>query len=526
VAIVEVNDSIIAIKGESKMEKQVESIVKFCNISKVFPGVKALDDVSFDIKKGEIHALLGENGAGKSTLLNTLHGVNQEYEGMVEIKGRIVAYKNANEAIQDGVVKIHQEVNLIPELTVGQNIALGHEPKKGMFIDYKTLHKEVNEVLTKMKCSFKSEDITGTLSTGEMQMIMIAKGLYHNAQLISFDEPTAALSNQEVSALFSIINDLKKNGITILYVSHRLDEVFEICDRATVLRDGKHIDTFNIEDITREQLIKRMVGRDVSAYAARTKPSPKTDEKILEVENLSINGVFHDINFHLKKGEILGFAGLVGSKRTDVVRAIFGAEKKSSGTIKINGVPAEIKSPQQGVKLGIGLIPENRKTQGFIKYFDNANNVALTKMDKFKKGVFVNHKKITDNCNYYINEINFKPSDPHYMTSSLSGGNQQKVVIAKWLSSDAEILILDEPTKGVDVGAKAEIYRVLEELIEKGKSIIVVSSELPEVLGLSDRIIVMREGKKVKEFENNNLTEEDILQYAMGVNKDVKNEGI
>ncbi|MFE8700843.1 sugar ABC transporter ATP-binding protein [Cytobacillus sp. FJAT-54145] len=508
------------------MEKHTESIVKFQNISKVFPGVKALDGVSFDIKKGEIHALLGENGAGKSTLLNTLHGVNNVYEGTVEIKGRKVSYKNANEAIQDGIVKIHQEVSLIPELTVGQNIALGHEPRKGMFIDYKKLHQEANAILSKMKCSFKSEDIAGTLSTGEMQMIAIAKGLYHNAQLISFDEPTASLSNQEVRTLFSIINDLKENGITILYVSHRLDEVFDICDRATVLRDGKHIETFNIKDVNREQLIKKMVGRDVSAYAVRTKPSPKTNQKVLEVEDLSVKGVFEDVSFHLHKGEILGFAGLVGSKRTDVVRAIFGAEQKSGGTVKINGVTVNIKSPKQGVQLGIGLIPENRKTQGFIKYFDNANNVGLTKMEKFTKFGLLNHTKKMENCNYYIDEINLKPSDPHYMTSHLSGGNQQKVVIAKWLSSDAEILILDEPTKGVDVGAKAEIYRVLEELLEKGKSIIVVSSELPEVLGLSDRIIVMREGRKVKEFENHNLTEEDILQYAMGVNSDVKNEGI
>lgn len=508
------------------MDTLAESIVKFQNVSKVFPGVKALDGVNFDIKRGEIHALLGENGAGKSTLLNTLHGVNTVYDGSIEIKGVTVSYKNANEAIQDGISKIHQEVSLIPELSVGQNIALGHEPRKGLFIDYKTLHKEVNEILTKMKCQFKSEDTAGTLSTGEMQMIAIAKGLYHNAQLISFDEPTAALSNKEVDTLFSIIDDLKKNGITILYVSHRLDEVFQICDRATVLRDGKHIDTFNIKDVTREELIKKMVGRDVSAYAARTKSSPVQDHNVLEVENLSVRGVFNNISFSLRKGEILGFAGLVGSKRTDVVRAIFGAEEKASGVIKINGKPTEIKSPMHAVKVGIGLIPENRKTQGFIKFFDNANNVGLTKMGKFTKYGFVNHQKKIENCNNYAEEINLKPKDPHYMTNNLSGGNQQKVVIAKWLSSDAEILILDEPTKGVDVGAKAEIYRVLEELLEQGKSIIVVSSELPEVLGLSDRIIVMREGKMVKELVNTNLTEEDVLQYAMGVSKNDENEGV
>ncbi|MBS4223324.1 sugar ABC transporter ATP-binding protein [Lederbergia citrea] len=508
------------------MENQTGSIVKFLNISKVFPGVKALDEVSFEIKKGEVHALLGENGAGKSTLLNILHGVNNEYEGIVEIHGKVVAYKNANEAILDGISKVHQEVSLIPDLTVGQNITLGCEPKKGLFIDYNKLHKEANKILKRMNCNFKSEDIARTLSTGEMQMIAIAKGLYHNAQLISFDEPTAALSNQEVNTLFSIINDLKRNGITILYVSHRLDEVFQICDRATVLRDGKHVDTFNINDVTREQLIKKMVGRDVSAYAVRKKKYPISNESVLKVENLSVNGVFESINFHLRKGEILGFAGLVGSKRTDVVRTIFGATRKTTGTIKINEKIVDIKSPEQAVKLGIGLIPEDRKTQGFIKYFDNANNVGLTKMEKFMKFGLLNHKSKTKNCNYYAEEINLRPKDPFYMTNNLSGGNQQKVVIAKWLSSDTDILILDEPTKGVDVGAKAEIYRVLEELIGMGKSIIVVSSELPEVLGLSDRIIVMREGRQVKEFINNNLTEEDILQYAMGVGNDVENARI
>lgn len=497
-----------------------DKIIEFLNISKVYPGVKALDNVSFDIKSGEVHALLGENGAGKSTLLNILHGVTSDYGGEVKIFNNVVSYKNASEAIDDGIAKVHQEVSLVPDLTVGQNIVLGNEPKKGMFIDYTKLHIEANKVLSKMNCSFKSEDIAGSLSTGEMQMIAIAKALYHEAKVISFDEPTASLTNREVNALFSIIKNLKENGITILYVSHRLDEVFEICDRATVLRDGKHIETFNIQDVTKEQLIKKMVGRDVAAYAVRDVNRKVGEEKVLEVENLTQKGVFENVSFHLKKGEILGFAGLVGSKRTNVARVIFGADKKTSGTIKLHGKVVDIKTSQKSVELGIGLVPENRKTQGFIKYFNNSDNVGLAKMGKFTKFGFLSHKKKRDNCRSYIEEINLRPTDPDYMTANLSGGNQQKVVISKWLSSDAEILILDEPTKGVDVGAKAEIYRVLEELLAKGKSIIVISSELPEVLGLSDRIVVMREGKKVKEFDNVNLTEEDVLQYAMGVNKD------
>ncbi|MGN8648133.1 sugar ABC transporter ATP-binding protein [Gracilibacillus sp. HCP3S3_G5_1] len=497
-----------------------EPIIQFQNITKAFPGVKALEEVSFEIKKGEIHALLGENGAGKSTLLNILHGVYTEYDGSIRLNGDIAQFKNANDAIEQGISKVHQEVSIIPEITVGQNIVLGYEPKKGFLIDYKKLHQKANKILSRLNCSFKSEDMANTLSTGEMQMVAIAKALYHNAEVISFDEPTASLSTKETKALFNIINELKNNGMTIIYVSHRLEEIFEICDRASILRDGNFIDSFSVSDVTKEELIKRMVGRDVSSFAIRNKKGlVKEDaETVLEVENLTLANVFEDISFHLKKGEILGFAGLVGSKRTDVLRTVFGAEKKTSGTIKLSGKEVNITLPEKAVQLGIGLIPENRKTQGFVKYFDNANNIGLSKLEKFTKFGLLQHNKKTKNCEHYVNEINLRPVDPHYMTVHLSGGNQQKVVISKWLSSDAEILILDEPTKGVDVGAKAEIYRVLEELLEKGKSIIIISSELPEVLGLSDRIIVMREGKKVKELENNQLTEEDILQYAMGVN--------
>lgn len=501
------------------MVNQNDNIIEFKNISKIFPGVKALDNINFNIKKGEIHALLGENGAGKSTLLNILHGVYSEYEGEVHLNGTPIEFKNANDAIQKGISKVHQEVSLIPELTVGQNIVLGYEPKKGIFIDYKTLHKQANKILTDLKCNFKSEDMVSSLSTGEMQMIAIAKALYHKAEVISFDEPSASLTTNEIKSLFRIINDLRDKGVTILYVSHRLEEIYEICDRATVLRDGTFIDTFQVADVSKEKLIHKMVGRDVSSFAVRTKKKTVSNEVILEANNLTLNGVFEDVTFNLRKGEILGFAGLVGAKRTDVVRTIFGAEKLSSGTIKIKGKEVKITSPRHAVKLGIGLIPENRKTQGFIKYFNNADNVGVSNLDKYTRLGVIDHKKKIDNANYYIKEINLTPKDPYYMTNNLSGGNQQKIVISKWLSSDADILILDEPTKGVDVGAKTEIYRVLEELIEQGKSLIIVSSELPEVLGLSDRIVVMREGRKVIELENQEITEEDILQYAMGVNK-------
>jgi ribose transport system ATP-binding protein len=504
------------------MTGYLENIINFESISKTFPGVKALKEVNFSIKKGEIHALLGENGAGKSTLLNILHGVYSDYEGAIRINDNVVSFKNTDDAIKQGIAKVHQEVNLIPHLTIGQNIALGYEPQKGMFIHFKEIHKKANQLLKKLNCNFRSEDLASELSTGEMQMVQIAKALYHNAQIISFDEPTASLTKNETDALFKIINELKNNGITILYVSHRLNEIFEICDQATVLRDGRYIQTFSIADITKEELIRHMVGRDVSAFAVRTKPSNVSNDLVLEVENLSIKGVYGPISFHLKKGEILGFAGLVGAKRTDVVRTIFGADRKHSGTIKINGKSVDIKSPTQALKLGIGLIPENRKTQGFIKNFDNAKNIGIASLNKFVKYGFLNYKQLNENCNKFMQEIDLNPKDPFYLTNDLSGGNQQKVVLSKWLSSDADILILDEPTKGVDVGAKAEIYRVLEDLVEKGKSIIIVSSELPEIIGLCDRVVVMREGKKVTELVKAELIEETILQYAMGVNEHVK----
>ncbi|MEM1505586.1 sugar ABC transporter ATP-binding protein [Domibacillus sp. 8LH] len=503
------------------MLQRPDEIIRFEGVSKIFPGVKALDNVNFSVKRGEIHALLGENGAGKSTLLNILHGVYSEYDGTVKIKDKKVSFKNPNDAIQFGISKVHQEVSLIPNLTVGQNIVLGYEPTKSMFVNFKEIHKKANELLKKLNCRFKSEDLASQLSTGEMQMVAIAKALYHKAEIISFDEPTASLTKNEVAALFKILNELRKDGITILYVSHHLDEVFEVCDRATILRDGGFIKTVEMSKVSQNELIRNMVGRDVSAFAVRSKKHKFTEDIVLEVSNLSRSGVFENISFSVRKGEILGFAGLVGAKRTDVVRALFGADKKTSGTVKVKGKIAEIKTPEQGLQAGIGLIPENRKTQGFTKYFSNADNIGLASLGKFSKLGFINHKNKRKNCQHYINEINLNPKDPSYMTANLSGGNQQKVVISKWLSADVDVLILDEPTKGVDVGAKAEIYRILEDLVDKGKSIIIVSSELPEVIGMCDRVIVMKEGKQVVELNKEELNEENILQYAMGVNADV-----
>lgn len=496
------------------MEKQ--EMIEFRQIGKSFSGNKVLDDISFSIRKGEIHALMGENGAGKSTLLNILHGVYPDYEGEVFIEGEKVHFASVQEGLKRGIAKVHQEVSVISALTVGQNIALGYETQKGPFVDYDALYKHTDEILERLHCKFRSRDSAGFLSTGEMQMLAIAKALFHKAQVISFDEPTAALSEHEVETFFDVVAELKKAGMTILYVTHRINEVFAIVDRTTVLRDGKYIGTYEIASITKEALIQSMVGRDVAAFAVRNRPSCAQSEVVLEVKNLCRDNVFSNISFQLHRGELLGFSGLVGSKRTDVMRTIFGADQKTAGEVFVGGKPVHIKNPHDALSCGIALIPENRKTQGFVRMMNNADNVGLASLKNFCKFGFVNVKQKIKNCEHYIEQIHLHPADPYYDTEKLSGGNQQKVVIAKWLSTHSNIIIFDEPTKGVDVGAKAEIYRLMEELLAEGKSILMVSSEMPEIIGMSDRVIVMREGRIMAELQRGELSEERVISCAMG----------
>lgn len=491
--------------------------VEFDHISKEFSGVKVLKDVSFSINKGEIHALLGENGAGKSTLLNILHGVYSDYSGEVLIHGGKVFFKNPHDAIVRGKIsKVHQEANIVKDLTVGQNITLGYEPVKRGFVDYKELNKSVNLLLRRLKCRFNSNDRVSGLSAGEIQMIGIAKALFHNSSIISLDEPTSSLTMNETSALFEIIKELKNHGITIIYVSHRLEEIFSICDRASILRDGEYITTLNINETDRETIIRNMVGYNISAIAARQYPRTTDGKTVLKVVNFTRKPYFYDINFELKQGEILGFSGLVGSGRTEVMRTIFGADELDSGTLYINGKETLIKNTTEALKNGLGLIPEERKTQGFIKFATNIDNVSLSSLDRYMNGIFVDSSKKLKNCNEYFKKLNINPKRPDYQTQHMSGGNQQKIILAKWLSTQANILIFDEPTKGVDVAAKAEIYRIMEEIVKNDKSVIVVSSELPEIMGISDRIIVMSEGRISAELHPSEYDEEKILSYAMG----------
>lgn len=489
--------------------------IKFDHIIKRFGDNTVLKDINFNIKKGEIHALIGENGAGKSTLLNILHGVYSEYGGKLIIEGNEVKFKDVHDAIKFGVSKVHQEINLIPELTVAQNITLGSEPKKGLFVDYKRINIDAKEVMERLCCNFEATELVKNLNVGQMQLVLIAKALYHNAKLISFDEPTSSLTDKEAEKLFEVINDLRSKGITILYVSHRLDEIFKVCDRITILRDGTYIKSVEVKDITKDELIKSMVGRDVSAYAVRKKERCVQKEVILEVKNIENKEVFEEISFEVKKGEILGFAGLVGSKRTEVIRAMFGADKKTKGEVFLNGKKINTSHPYHSVKNGIGLIPEERKSQGFIKYRTNFENMSLSNLDRFSKMGFMDYRKMKENAAEYTIKLNINPKDINYLTESLSGGNQQKVILGKWLTTDSKVLVLDEPTKGVDVGAKAEIYELIEELVHSGKSIILISSELPEIIGLCDRVIVMKEGKKMAELNQSQLSEETIMKYAM-----------
>ena len=499
----------------------MENIIEFKNVSKSFYGVKVLKDINFSIKKGEVHALLGENGAGKSTLLNILHGIYTDYDGTVILNDKKINFKNANDAIINGKIsKVHQETNIVKELTVGENITLGHEPRYcKMFLDRKNMHILSNKILKSLQCRFKSEDMTDDLSAGDLQMIAIAKALFHNSKVVSLDEPTASLTNKETDALFETILKLKRNLITVIYVSHRLEEIFKIADRATILRDGAYINTLEVANTSREEIISNMVGRNVNLTDVRdTNNYIVKEETYLKVNNLTKSPAFYNINFDLKKGEILGFFGLIGSGRTDIMRTIFGADKKTSGDIFVKGKIANIKNTKDALNLGIGLIPEDRKNQGFIKYETNNDNIALTCLNKFTDFIFVNESKKMKNSLKYVKELNIHPSDIYYLTQNLSGGNQQKVILAKWMSTDSDILIFDEPTKGVDIAVKADIYSLMNEFVKNGKSIIIVSSELPEIMAVSDRIIVMYEGRQTANILRKDFNEQYILNYAMGGN--------
>ena len=472
-----------------------EVIIRAEGISKLFPGVRALDDIDFDLRKGEVHILVGENGAGKSTLAKVLLGAYQPDCGKIFFEGEEISFPSANAAIEKGIVAVYQEFTLVPYLNVAQNIFLNREHKNKLgLIDHKQMQKEARELLDTLGCEYISaKSIVKELSVAEQQMVEIAKALSFKPRVIVFDEPTAAISDKEVDALFEQIHKLKADGIGIIYVSHRMQEFPLIGDRITVLRDGKKISTIGINDCTNEELVNMMVGRDISqVYVKRENDY---DEMLLEVIGLSDKqGLVNDIDLKVGKGEIVGIAGLVGAGRTEIAELIFGIRKIGSGEIYLNGEKIIPKTPSQMMNAGIGLVSEDRKQQGLALDLSIAWNVVSTNMKETFPKKIVSEKVIEDIAMGYKVKLNIATPDARKPCVQLSGGNQQKVVLAKWLEKNPDLYIFDEPTRGIDVGAKMEIYALMDELASQGKGILMISSEMAEVVGMSDRIYVMHEG--------------------------------
>lgn len=500
-------------------------ILQLKGISKQFPGVKALDNVDMDVKKGEVHVLLGENGAGKSTLMKILCGIYQKDSGSIFLDGKEVFINSVKDAENLGIGIIHQEFNLLPHRDVAQNIFLGKEPLKrgflGMYtIDKKTMHSKCEELLKTVGIDLDCHTLVKDLGIAQKQMVEIAKALsLKNLKVLVMDEPTATLTKGEIDNLFSLIRTYKNKGVSIIYISHRMEEIQIIGDRVTVLRDGKYIGTVPVKGTPTSELIRMMVGRKITNLYKRDYNG--AGPEVLRVENLSSRGKFKDISFKVHKGEIVGFYGLVGAGRTEVAKAIFGEDKYDSGEIYINGKKVKCQSPCQSVNYKMGLLPEDRRDEGLITKMMLKQNVVQACLKKvFPNGILNSNTEKEIACQY-ISKLNIVAPDENVIVASLSGGNQQKVVLAKWLLTDSQILIFDEPTRGIDVGAKAEIYELMNELARSGKAIMMISSDLPEIIGLSDRIYVMYQGRIVAEFNHQNASQEQIVNFAIGRGNDL-----
>ena len=489
-------------------------ILTMKDIDKSFPGVHALDHVDLEIRKGEVLALMGENGAGKSTLMKVLTGIYKKDSGTITYEGKEVEFANTKEAQDAGIVIVHQELNMLGHLTVAQNLFIGREFMNGVKIDDKKMNEEAKKLFDKLNVDIDPTETMSNLTVGKQQMCEIAKAVSFDAKVIIFDEPSAALTETEIEAMFEIIRDLKKRDIAMVYISHRMDEIKVITDRVTVMRDGTYVGTIITKDSTKDDIINMMVGR-VIYEDPKTESNVKADAPVvLKVEHLNAGKMVRDVSFELRKGEILGFSGLMGAGRTETARALFGADKKDSGDVYINGVKVEINSPEDAVKNGIGYLSEDRKRYGCVVGKTVAENTTMASLENFMKGLFINKKKEEDSAWEYVKALKTKTPTVDTEVVNLSGGNQQKVVIAKWLVRDCEILIFDEPTRGIDVGAKSEIYTLMNELVAQGKSIIMISSEMTEVLRMSDRVIVMCEGRKTGEIDISEATQENIMHLA------------
>jgi len=493
-----------------------ETVLSMKKIDKRFTGVHALKGVDFDLRAGEIHALVGENGAGKSTLMKALTGIFPKDSGEIHYLGKQYNPRGPKEALSKGIGIIHQELNMMDHLTVAQNIFIGRESmkKNGIFLDEKAQNERTSELFKRLNMDIDPMETLGHLTVGKQQMVEIAKAVSHNLKVLILDEPTAALTETEINELFTIMKDLAAKGVGMIYISHRMDEIGKITDRVTVLRDGEYVGTEDTDKLSKEDIINMMVGRVIYEDPKAKSNVPEGAEVVLKVSNLNSGRLVKDVSFELKKGEILGFAGLMGAGRTETARALFGADKVETGTVEIKGRPVRINSPMDAVRHGIGYLSEDRKRYGLAVNLDVTNNAIMASYDDFEKGLFIHKKHINEITENYVDTLKIKTPTVFQLLKNLSGGNQQKVVIAKWLIKDSEILIFDEPTRGIDVGAKSEIYTLMNELAKQGKSIIMISSELTEILRMSDRIVVMCEGRVTGELDIKDANQENIMKLA------------
>ena len=497
-----------------------EYLLELRGVSKSFPGVKALDNVSLALRPGTVHALMGENGAGKSTLMKCLFGIYKMDAGEIYMNGQKIQVDNPDEAMKLGIAMVHQELQPVPARSVAENLFLGRFPVKKIgpiqMIDHKKMYEDTAYWLHEVKMDFDPKAMLGDLSIGQMQSVEIAKAVSHQAKVVIFDEPTSSLSDNEVEALFRIMNDLRDKGVAMVYISHKMDEIKRIADDITIMRDGTYVGTWPASELTTDQIIAKMVGRELTNVYPERKNEP--GDVILEVNDLcSIHAnSFQHVSFNLRKGEILGFGGLVGAQRTELLEGIFGIRGIESGEIKINGTPVKIKKPSDAMKAGIGLITEDRRGNGIFGCLSIKDNVGVSVYNKYlKAGFMLDHKRINGVVDDSIKKLRIKTPSMKEHIANLSGGNQQKVIVARWLANDPDILIMDEPTRGIDVGAKHEIYEIMNDLAAQGKAIIMISSEMAELLGMSDRVYVMCDGKLRGEItEKEEMTQAKVMSYA------------
>lgn len=489
-----------------------KNLLTMKNIHKAFPGVYALNSVNFELKAGEVHALLGENGAGKSTLIKVLGGIYTADQGEILIEGSKVEIHGVRAAQANGIAIIHQELVLVPYMTVAENIFLGREPMVGKFVNSAKMNRDAQQLLDMYDMHIDAETMVGKLTIAQQQMVEIVKAISYNSKILVMDEPTSSISEKEVNFLFDTMRALTKKGVGIIYISHKMSELEQICDRVTVMRDGTYVGTEVVKETTKDKLISMMVGRELTNYY--TRDYSDACEVVLKCENIADGKMARGASFELRKGEIIGFSGLVGAGRSEVMKCIFGLTKDASGDIYIDGKKVSVKSPADAMKHGIALVPEDRKLEGIYKIQDIKFNTTIEVLGQFIKGIFVNNEKEDNITQKYIDMMSTKTPSQEQLIGNLSGGNQQKVMIGRWLATSPKILILDEPTRGIDVGAKSEIYAIMNQLAKEGMSIIMISSEMPEIINMSDRVYVMCGGKVTGCLSHKEVTQEKIMELA------------